>query len=79
MKRVEILGPDGAQGAALRAAVESAIAAVAAPVELVEVRDMDLITSYRVMNLPALVIDERVRAVGRVPTPAQILAWLREP
>lgn len=79
MTRVEILGPDGPQGAAMRAAVDSAIAASGRPACVLEVRDMDLITSYRVMTLPSLVVNERVCCAGRIPSVAEITAWLCAP
>ena len=34
------------------------------------------ITSFGVMMTPALVIDEEVKSVGRIPKLSQIIAWL---
>jgi len=50
------------------------LAGVEAVVE--KVADMDQITSYGVMMTPALVIDDQVKVVGKVPTADEIARLL---
>ena len=41
------------------------------------VREMDRIMAYPIMTTPALVIDESVKASGRLPSKDEIAGWLR--
>jgi small redox-active disulfide protein 2 len=47
------------------------------PAELDHVRDIKEIASYGVMGNPALMINGKVVAVGRVPSKSQLKEWLR--
>jgi hypothetical protein len=47
---------------------------VAAGLEKVE--KIDEIMKYGVMMTPALVIDEEVKASGRIPNTAEMVSWL---
>ena len=42
-----------------------------------KVEDMDAILGYDVMSTPALVIDEELRATGRIPRKEEIAEWIR--
>ena len=42
------------------------------------VRDVKAIMGYEVVNTPALVVNEEVKATGRIPPKDEIAAWLRE-
>lgn len=46
--------------------------------ELQEVTQLDDIMSYGVMMTPGLVINEKLKAVGKVPNEQQILSWIQE-
>ena len=48
------------------------------PADVEHVRDVGEIGRYGVMGTPALVINGRVKAVGRVPTRRRLAAWLAE-
>lgn len=41
------------------------------------VTEMDKIMAYPVMSTPALVIDEVVKASGRIPSKVEISGWLQ--
>jgi small redox-active disulfide protein 2 len=45
---------------------------------LTKVKDMDAIMAYDVMSTPALVIDEDVKASGRVPRREEVAEWIRQ-
>ncbi len=46
--------------------------------QLESVTQLDDIMSYGVMMTPGLVIDEKLKAVGKVPNEQQILNWIQE-
>jgi small redox-active disulfide protein 2 len=41
------------------------------------IKDMDAIMAYDVLNTPALVINEEVKASGRLPRKEEITAWIQ--
>jgi len=47
------------------------------PADLEHVRDVKEIACYGVMGSPALVINGKVVAVGRVPSKSQLKEWLK--
>ena len=46
--------------------------------DLESVTQLDEILSYGVMMTPGLVINEKLKAVGKVPNEQQILTWIQE-
>lgn len=46
--------------------------------EVVKVTSLDQILEYGVVSTPALVVDGKVRASGRVPTVEEIAKWLKK-
>ncbi len=46
-------------------------------VTFTKVEDMDTIMAYDVMSTPALVIDEELKATGRIPRKEEIAEWIR--
>jgi len=63
-KRVEALAREAAQDLAVEAT-------------FTKVKDMDAIMGYDVMSTPALVIDEELKATGRIPRKDEIAEWIR--
>lgn len=45
-------------------------------VEIVHVKDIATITEYGVMATPAIVVNEEVKASGRIPEVEEIQRWL---
>lgn len=75
---IKVLGPgcsrcDGLEKELMQAMTEIGLAA-----DLEHVTDINEIAGYGVMGTPALVINERVLAVGRIPSKAQLVKWLKE-
>jgi small redox-active disulfide protein 2 len=68
MKKIQILGTGCAKCQKLAAVADEAAKALGAPYELKKVTDMKEIMSFKVMSMPALVVDGQVRLSGRVPT-----------
>jgi len=46
--------------------------------ELESVTQLDDIMAYGVMMTPGLVVNEKLKAVGKVPAEQQILNWIQE-
>jgi len=46
-------------------------------VQIEHVREIDKIVEYGVMSTPAIVIDEKVKASGRIPDIEEIKSWLK--
>ena len=73
---IKVLGPGCAKcGEAekiMRAAVDEA--GVAATIE--KISDFQQIAKFGVFSTPAVVIDGRIKCVGKVPSKAEALAWL---
>ncbi|MBU4369689.1 TM0996/MTH895 family glutaredoxin-like protein [Patescibacteria group bacterium] len=46
-------------------------------VEIKHIRDIDEIIEYGVMSTPAIVIDNKVKASGRIPEVEEIKGWLK--
>ncbi|MFO7743715.1 MAG: thioredoxin family protein [Anaerolineae bacterium] len=63
-KRVEALAREAAQEMGVE-------------VTVTKLENMDAILAYDVMSTPALVIDEEVKATGRIPRKEEIADWIR--
>jgi small redox-active disulfide protein 2 len=74
--KIKILGTGCAKCKKLYAEAEKAVAASGVAVELEKVEELDGITKYGVMMTPALVIDEEVKASGRIAPATEILSWI---
>jgi small redox-active disulfide protein 2 len=46
-------------------------------IQIEHVYEIDKIIGYGVMSTPAIVIDERVKAAGRIPNIEEIKNWLK--
>ena len=42
-----------------------------------KVKEIDEIMAYKIMNTPALVINEEVKSSGRIPRKEEIAEWIR--
>jgi small redox-active disulfide protein 2 len=74
--KVKILGTGCVKCKKLYAEAERAISTSGVAAELEKVEKIDDIMKYRVMMTPALVIDDEVKASGRIPSTAEIVSWL---
>ncbi len=74
--KVQVLGTGCAKCKKLYAEAEKAIAASGVRVELEKVDKLEDIMKYCVMMTPALVIDEEVKASGRIPPSSEIVSWI---
>lgn len=75
--KIKVLGTGCPKCRKLYAEAEKAVASSGAEVELEKIEKIDDIIKYGVMMTPALVVDEEVKASGRVPSSAEIVAWIK--
>ncbi|MGP8199156.1 MAG: thioredoxin family protein [Limisphaerales bacterium] len=66
--KIQILGTGCARCNALMAATEKAAQSLGLQYELEKVTDLNRIMSFGVMTTPALVVDGKVKAAGKVPS-----------
>lgn len=68
MKKLQILGTGCAKCNKLAEATKLAAKELGIEHELIKVTDINEIMSFGVMMTPALVVDGKIKAVGKVPT-----------
>ena len=76
--RIQVLGPGCAQCEGLEQEVMVVLSENGVAAELEHVRDVAEIARLGVMGVPALLINDDVKAVGSVPHREKIRAWIRE-
>jgi small redox-active disulfide protein 2 len=78
MTKIEIVGTGCAKCKRLFANAEQAVKDLKIPAEVVKVDDIDEIVNRNIMLTPALFINGKVRAEGRVPDVNEIKRMLME-
>lgn len=74
--RVKILGVGCARCRELEREVRAVVRERGLAVEVVRVEDFFEIMRYRLLATPGLVVNEQVVCAGRMPSRAEIVAWL---
>lgn len=75
---IKILGSGCPKCQALEVNVKKAVEGLGLKdVQIEHVYEIDKIVGYGVMSTPAIVIDEKVKAAGRIPDIEEIKAWLK--
>jgi small redox-active disulfide protein 2 len=74
--KIKVLGTGCPKCKKLYAEAEKAIASSGVKAELEKVERIEEIIKYGVMATPGLVIDEEVKASGRVPQDSEIISWI---
>lgn len=62
----------------LRAAVEEVIDELGITAKVEIIKDMQTIMKYGILKAPGIVIDEKVKVIGRVPSRAEIKKLITE-
>jgi len=75
---IKILGPGCANCDRFEREVMEAVSELDLPAGIDHIRDIREIGKYGVMGSPALLINGKVKAVGRVPMKSEIRKWLIE-
>jgi small redox-active disulfide protein 2 len=74
--KIKVLGTGCAKCKMLYAEAQKAVAASGVEAELEKVEKIDEIMKYGVMVTPALVVEEQVKASGRIPPASEIVSWI---
>lgn len=75
---IKILGPGCPKCQMLEANAKRAIEELGLmDAQIEHIREIDKIVEYGVMSTPVIVIDEKVKASGRIPDIKEIKSWLK--
>jgi small redox-active disulfide protein 2 len=74
---IKVLGPGCAKCNELEKLVHEAAAEAGINAQVEKVGDLQEIAHMGVFSTPALVVDGKIKAVGKVPTKKDIIAWLK--
>ena len=75
---IKVLGAGCAKCKATLALIEQVIEAEGADAELTKVEDMQEIMSHGIMSTPGIMVNGKMKMVGRVPGREQVREWLRD-
>ncbi len=76
MLKIKILGSGCANCKKLEAVARDAATTAGLQADFEKITDMNAIMAYDILSTPALVINDKVVASGRIPTKAEIQQWL---
>ena len=75
---IKILGPGCPRCARLERIAKEAAEETGVDASLIKVTQMDKIMEYTIVSTPGLVIDDELKASGRIPRKKEVVAWLEE-
>jgi small redox-active disulfide protein 2 len=75
---IKILGAGCPSCARLEKEVMEVLKELNLPADVDHIRDNKEMGKYGVLGTPALIVDGKVKAVGRVPSRSKIIEWLKE-
>jgi len=73
---IKILGPGCINCRKVEELVRDAVAEAGIAANIEKVSDIMQIAKYGVFGTPAVVVDGKVKSVGKIPKKEEILAWL---
>ena len=74
---IKVLGPGCAKCAELEKLTREAVAEAGVDARVEKVSELQEIARMGVFSTPALVVDGKIKAVGKIPPKKDILAWLK--
>jgi len=74
--KIKVLGPGCTRCHQTEELVREAVAEAGVDAEIEKVTDVMKIASYGVLGTPAVIIDEKVKSVGKIPKKEEILKWI---
>ena len=75
---IKILGPGCGRCQRLYLEAMYAVEQTGVQVDLVKIEDFRAVFQYGIMSTPAIVIDDQVKASGRIAPAAEIAGWIKE-
>jgi len=76
MLTIKVLGSGCANCKRVEQIVRKVVEDQALQADVIKVTEYPEIMKYNIMSTPGLVINEQVVSTGRIPTPAEVSAWL---
>ena len=76
--KIQILGTGCPKCKKVAANAEKAVEMSSADAEIVKVDKINDIMNFGVMMTPALAINDDVKVSGKIPSPDQIVGWIKE-
>jgi small redox-active disulfide protein 2 len=76
--KIKVLGPGCARCQQTEQLVREAVAEAGVDAEIEKVTDVMKIAQYGVFGTPAVIIDEVVKSVGKIPKKEEILKWINK-
>ena len=73
---IKVLGSGCANCKRVEQIVHKVVDEMTLQAEIIKVTEYPEIMKYNVMSTPGLVINEKIVSTGRIPTPAEVTAWL---
>jgi len=77
-KDIKILGPGCPKCHKVEEVVKEALAEAGVAVDVEKVTDTMKIAGYGVFGTPAVVVDGKVKSVGKIPSKEEIKSWLKK-
>lgn len=74
--KIKILGPGCAKCQKTYDLVNETLAEIGKEADVEKVTGMMEIAAYGVMGTPAVVVDEQVKCVGKIPSKGDITSWI---
>lgn len=74
---IKVLGPGCANCERLFKNVQQAVLQLGIVADIEYIKDIKQIGTYGVMGTPALIINKKVKSVGKVPSVKEIIDWLK--
>jgi small redox-active disulfide protein 2 len=74
---IKVMGPGCARCEQAYKVVSEAVAESGLPVKVVKITDMMEMAQAGVMSTPAVMVDGKVVSLGKAPSKAEVLGWLK--
>ncbi len=76
--KIKILGGGCPRCEKLEQTTRDAADTLGIEAEFIKIKNMNEIMQYEILETPALVIDEKVKSYGRIPSKEEIMEWMRD-
>ena len=76
--KIKVLGPGCPRCEQTLKKMEEAVGEAGIDAQVEKVKDIGEIAKYGVLGTPAVVIDGKVKSVGKIPGKEEIMAWLQK-
>ena len=74
--KIKVLGPGCAKCSEVERIVKEAVTESGKAVEVEKVTDMHEFMKYGVFSTPAVIVDDQVKAAGKMPSKKDVLGWI---